>query len=83
MIMFEMIHRETIWPNEGTSAVIKRVVEGRKPMSVDMVGGRPQFTVKCRKDVRELIMDCWVGDKDKRPSFEHIVPRLQTMTDLL
>eukprot|EP01132_Coremiostelium_polycephalum_P006275 gene6275-7818_t len=42
-------------------------------------GMRPTIPHECPQEMKTLIADCWNGDPRKRPSFDVVLKRLQTM----
>mmetsp|Transcript_33425 Transcript_33425/g.73919 ORF Transcript_33425/g.73919 Transcript_33425/m.73919 type:complete len:522 (-) Transcript_33425:758-2323(-) len=79
MIVFQLF--ECVPPFAGVDPV-------EAARSAAMMGSRPIFPARrqlgdTEKKLRQLVMDCWDGDAEARPTFESIIARLEEILKTL
>jgi Leu/Phe-tRNA-protein transferase len=71
MLLYEMIHKRPIFDGMSTSQVVTLTTKGK----------RPDFTVHCSDDFKQLIEKCWAQNPEERPSFIKIRIQLERILE--
>eukprot|EP00929_Paragymnodinium_shiwhaense_P029315 TRINITY_DN16823_c0_g1_i1.p1 TRINITY_DN16823_c0_g1~~TRINITY_DN16823_c0_g1_i1.p1 ORF type:complete len:417 (-),score=122.96 TRINITY_DN16823_c0_g1_i1:105-1355(-) len=74
MVLFEIICREIPFEYEEPAGVRDLVIQGARP---DLEAVPPN----CPKAMKQLMVQCWNQEREKRPSFEELIKMLEAIQE--